>query len=108
MSPVTVDDLRAARWSLAMHLNNGAQGHQYAYEAPEFPEASIQKGWSKPRRKDAKVERWAVMKVRYGTTYLEAPLADLDECARLITKARQLVAEDQAWDAADPDRKACA
>lgn len=99
---VTADDLRAASWDMAMHLNMGAQGHQYAYTSATFPEATIQKGWTKERRKDAKPKSYAVMKIRMGEAYVETPLADLDECARLITKARQLKADDQAWDVADP------
>jgi hypothetical protein len=102
MTTVTVEDLRAAKWVFAMHLNMGSQGHQYAYTSDAFPEATINKGWTRERQKGATRESWSVMRVKVGSSIQEAPLAELEECAKLISKARQLIADDEAWNAAEP------
>ena len=102
---ITADDLRTASWRLATHLNSGAQGHAYTYTAPEFPEAMVCKGWSKTKTGR---QGYAVMQIGRGEKAVEVPLGDLDEVARVISKARQTVIDDAEWDATDPAMRASA
>ena len=99
---VTVAVLRAATWTLASHLNMGGGGHHFTYSSADFPEALVCKGW---RKEDGARKGYAHVQVTTRPGWVEdAPLGDLDEVARLITKARQTVVDDAAWDAADPAR----
>ncbi len=48
------------------------------------------------------------MQIGRGEKAVEVPLGDLDEVARVISKARQTVIDDAEWDATDPAMRASA
>lgn len=103
---VTEADLRAALWDFASHLNMGSKGDHRTRSCPAFPEVLICRGWSR-ERKDAPKKTYAVFQIRRADgDYVEVPLNDPEEAARIISKVRQGVADDLEWEAADPDRKA--
>lgn len=103
---VTEADLRASLWSLSTHLNMGGLGHSMTKVCPDFPEVLVCQGWSRKRKADAK-QHYSVFQIRRADgNYVEVPLSDPAEAARVISKVRQGVADDLEWEAADPNRKA--
>jgi hypothetical protein len=102
--PVTVsaEDLKAADWRFAGHINFGGNGGQTSYACAAFPEAAVCRGRQKSK---GKWMSFAVVLVAMpdGRT-AEAPTSDLDAAAKLISDARRSVADDAAWEAAAPQR----
>lgn len=103
-APVTVDDLRAATWTLSMHLNMGAQGHHMTHSCPEFPELLVLRGWRRGAKAARKSHYHVIELRRPNGDRIEYLLADLDGVVRDLNKLRQGLADDLEWAAASPDQ----